>query len=148
MGEPDALQLVESHLDRALSNFRGSRDYYRRGSLLQVGATGALSAITTLLIGLNEIYEKSYLVAISLVTAGLATVAASLGSWLGPRRLWLSTNKAVVGLFALRDRIEYDKALYDNDPGLDRINEYHRNLLDVIAQANARWDKARQIDEP
>jgi hypothetical protein len=62
MGQKEALEHVEKHLGRAINNFRGSRDYYRRRSRLLSIATAVLSAITTLLIGLNELYGKSFLV--------------------------------------------------------------------------------------
>jgi hypothetical protein len=114
--------------------------------LLQTISTAALSATTTLLIGLNEVYKRSYLVAASLVTAGLATVAASWGAWLGPRRLWLSNNQALVGLYAIRDQIEYDKAAHGQVLPMDKIDGYYQQVQTIIREANERWDKAREID--
>ena len=145
MGQLEALELVEQHLTRGISNFRGSRNYYRRRSLLQTIATATLSAVTTLLIALNELYSRSYLVAISLVTAGLATVTASWSGWLGPRRLWLSNNQALVGLYEVRDQIDYDKALHGDDLTAEQITRYHEHIQTIFRHANDRWDKARAV---
>lgn len=146
MGQTDALELVESQLTRAISNFKASRDFYRRRSMLQTVAAAGLSTVTTLMIGLNELYTESYLVAISLVTAGLATVAASWSGWLAPRRLWLSNNQAVVGLYAIRDQIDYDKAVHGPELPIDKVDRYHRDLQTIIRDANERWDRSRLLD--
>jgi hypothetical protein len=146
MGQKEALELVEKHLGRAINNFRGSRDYYRRWSRLLSIATAVLSAATTLLIGLNELYGKSFLVALSLFTAGFATVMAGWSGWLGPRRLWLSNNDALVDLYVVRDQIEYDKALHDADLPLDKIESHYQAIQAVIRRANERWDRARKIN--
>src|SRR4029077_644518 len=87
--EVEALKLVEDHLGRGISNVRKSRDYYRRGSQLQIIALAILSATTTLLIALNQIYHRSVLAALSLVAGTLMTVATAWTSWFGFRRLWL-----------------------------------------------------------
>jgi hypothetical protein len=70
MGDAELLQQVEANLKRGIENVRGSRDFYRRGSQIQIVAAAALSAVTTLLIGLNQIYHRQGLVAVSLGTAG------------------------------------------------------------------------------
>jgi hypothetical protein len=68
MGEVELLQTIEEKLQHGIKNVRGSRDHYRRGSQIQTVGLAVLSASTTLLIGLNEIYKQPTLVAFSLAT--------------------------------------------------------------------------------
>jgi len=99
MGEAELLQTIEEKLQHGIENVRGSRDYYRRGSQIQTVSLAALSATTTLLIGLNEIYKQSTLVAFSLATAGLTTVVAAWSSWFAFRKLWVNNTVALTRLW-------------------------------------------------
>jgi hypothetical protein len=141
LGDAEAVELVKGQLERAIRNFRGSRDYFRRRSLIESVVAAGLSAVTTLLIGLNELYDRSFLVAASLATAGLATLAASWIGWRPSGRMSHANYQALVGLWALRDRIEYETARYGSKLPADAIDGYHRELLDVIAEANVRLAK-------
>jgi hypothetical protein len=142
LGDAEALELLNGQLDRAICNFRGSRDYFRRRSLIERMVAAGLSAVTTLLIGLNELYDHSWLVAGSLATAGLATVAASWIGWRPSGPMSHANYQALVGLWALRDRLEYETARHGSELPPDALDGFHRELLDVIALANERLAKA------
>jgi hypothetical protein len=142
MGDVELLQQVEANLKRGIENVRGSRDFYRRGSQIQIVATAALAAVTTLLIGLNEIYHQRSLVAVSLGTAGLTTVATAWTSWFSFRKLWINNTTALVSLYALRDRIDYDKAR-DGQPPVDLVNEYREQLDQIFMDLNTNWTRIR-----
>jgi hypothetical protein len=123
--EAAVLRLVEEHLSRGISNIKGSRDFYRRGSQLQTFSLAVLSATTTLLIALNQIYHQSFLAALSLVAGALMTVATAWTSWFGFRRLWMANTATLTRLWALRDQIEYDKALYGEHLTRSLTDGYH-----------------------
>ena len=145
--EVEALKLVEDHLGRGISNVRKSRDYYRRGSQLQIIALAILSATTTLLIALNQIYHRSVLAALSLVAGTLMTVATAWTSWFGFRRLWLANTSTLNKLWALRDQIEYDKARHGNQLTLAVVDHYHEQLQQIFAEQNRTWQHIRSTEE-
>ena len=146
MGDIELLQQVEAHLDRGIKNVRGSRDFYRRGSRLQTISAAVFSAATALLIGLNEIYDLPILVAISMVTAGLATIAAAWTSWFAFRKLWINNTVALQSLYALRDRIDYDKARDNGQPTLEIVEAYRDQLDAIFASLNSSWVRIREGD--
>lgn len=144
MGANELLQQVETHLERGVKNVRSSRDFYRRGSQLQTISAAVFSAGTALLIALNEIYDLSILVALSLVTAGLATIAAAWTTWFAFRKLWINNTLALHSLYALRDRIDYDKARDDGQPDLETIESYRDQLEDIFSSLNSNWIRIRE----
>ena len=95
---------------------------------------------------MNELYHQTFLVAASLATAGLATLAASWIGWRPSGCMSHANYQALVGLWALRDRIEYETARYGTSLPPDVIDAYHRQLLDVIADANERLAKTVGAD--
>lgn len=143
MGEAELLQTIEEKLQHGIENVRGSRDYYRRGSQIQTVSLAVLSATTTLLIGLNEIYKQSTLVAVSLATAGLTTVVAAWSSWFAFRKLWVNNTVALTRLWELRDRIDYDKAQMGQPPQ-EKLIEYQNRLQQIFNSLNDTWVQARQ----
>ncbi|HEV2451305.1 MAG TPA: SLATT domain-containing protein [Streptosporangiaceae bacterium] len=147
VGELEALRLVEQHLTRSISSIRRSRSYYRRGSQLQIVALTVLSAATTLLIALDQIYHRSVLAAAALGTGALMTVAASWASWFGFRRLWLANTATLVKLWALRDQIDFDKAYYGVHLTHVLIEGYHRQLQQIIAEHHHTWQQIRSIEQ-
>jgi hypothetical protein len=146
-GEVRALEVVEEHLRRGISNIRGSRNYFRRGSQLQTIASAILSATTTLLIALNQIYHQSILIALSLVAGALTTVAVAWTSWFNFHRRWLADTATLTKLWALRDRIEYDKALHGDRLTRDHVNGYHKRFLEILAEHNQGWQRIRAEEE-
>ena len=143
MGEIELLQAIEEKLQHGIKNVRGSRDYYRRNSLIQTVCLAALSATTTLLIGLNEIYKQPTLVAFSLLTAGLTTVMVAWSSWFGSRKLWVNNTVALNRLWELRDRIDYDKAQMGQPPP-DQLIDYQNRLQQIFNDLNNTWVQVRQ----
>jgi hypothetical protein len=110
-------------------------------------ALAVLSATTTLLIALNQIYHRSILAALSLVAGALMTVATAWASWFGFRRLWLANAATLTKLWALRDQIEYDKALYGDHPARALVDEYHRQLQQIFAEHNQMWQQIRSTEQ-
>jgi len=137
------LQQIETNLQRGIDNVRGSRDFYRRGSQLQTVAAAGLSATTTLLIGLNEIYHRSGIAAAALAAAGLTTIASAWSSWFASRKLWINNTVALTSLYALRERIEYDKAR-DGQPDAVTIVAYRSQLDEIFAELNRTWVRIRE----
>jgi hypothetical protein len=143
----EAVKAVEEHLERGISKIRRSKNFFRRGSQLQTIASAILSATTTLLIALNQIYHQSILIALSLVAGALTTVAVAWTSWFNFHRRWLADTATLTNLWALRDQIEYDKALQGDRLTRDHVNGYHKKFLEIFAEHNQAWQRIRAEEE-
>ena len=106
-----------------------------------------LSATTTLLIALNQIYHQSFLAALSLVAGAAMTVATAWASWFGFRRLWLANTSTLNRLWALRDQIEYDRARHGDHIDLTVIDDYHKQLQQIWVEHNQTWQHIRSTEE-
>jgi hypothetical protein len=117
-------------------------------SLVQTLSTATLGAVTTLLIGLAQIYRHGWISALSLTTASLATVAAAWTGWYGARDAWITNQTALNRLYALRSRIGFDAARPGVPVGPERIAEYYAEYQQILDDTNATWagNRAAQTD--
>jgi hypothetical protein len=140
------LEYIEGQISKQIDGFRASRTFYRRGSLIQAISAASLGAVTTLLIGLNQIYHQNWLAALSLVSAGLTTVVAAWGSWFGFRKLWVSNQQTLNGLYKLRSQINYDKAV-TGALQQDKVDSYYQCYQAILDEANTTWGETRSSQQ-
>jgi hypothetical protein len=146
MGVEDSLSYLEGQIAKQIAGFHASRTFYRRGSLIQTISAAILAALTTLLVGLNQVYHQNWLAALSLASAGLTTIVAAWGSWFGFRRLWVSNQRTLNDLYKLRSRIDYDKAV----AGIrqqDAVDSYYETYQAILDEANSTWGEARSSQQ-
>jgi len=138
------LEFLEAEIAERIGEFRSSRSFYRRGSLWLTRVNALLAALTTLLIGLNEIYHRSALAAAALAAAGATTVATAWGGWYSFRQLWVSYQGTLNELYALRSRISFERRAGETgglaDERVGRLYEEYQAILD---RANAEWARTR-----
>jgi hypothetical protein len=146
MGSEDALAYLEDQISGRIAGFSSSRTFYRRGSLIQTISAASLGAVTTLVIGLNQIYHQNWLAALSLVSAGLTTVLVAWGSWFGFRKLWVSNQSTLNNLYKLRAQIHYDKKSADT-LSQEKVDTYFHRYQTILDEANATWGESRSSQQ-
>jgi hypothetical protein len=147
MGVDNGLAYLEGQMADRIGGFRASRKFYRRGSLAQTISAASLAALTTLLVGLNQIYHQNWLAALSLVSAGLTTVVAAWSSWFNFRRLWVNNQQTLNELYKLQSKIQYDKEIAAGTPELSKVNEYYECYQAILDKANKAWGEARSSQQ-
>jgi hypothetical protein len=139
----DGLAYLEGEIEARVMSFRDSRQFYRRGSLFQTVTTATLGALTTVAVGLNQIWAGKGLTALSLALAGLTTIAAAATGWFSFQRRWVTSQHALNRLYALRSDIHYQRALDSaglDAPAVDVLRLRYQQILD---EANAEWESTR-----
>ena len=142
MAVDDGLAYLEDQISNRISDFKSSRTFYRRGSLIQTISAASLAAATTLLVGLNQIYHQNWLAALSLVSAGLTTIVAAWGSWFGFRNLWVSNQRTLNSLYELKSQMDYDKAVAGTQQQ-KKADSYYKRYQTILNEANRTWGEAR-----
>jgi hypothetical protein len=142
MAVDDGLAYLEDQISNRISDFKSSRTFYRRGSLIQTISAASLAAATTLLVGLNQIYHQNWLAALSLVSAGLTTIVAAWGSWFGFRNLWVSNQRTLNSLYELKSQMDYDKAVAGTQQQ-EKADSYYERYQTILNEANRTWGEAR-----
>ncbi|GIF22091.1 hypothetical protein BJ973_002417 [Actinoplanes tereljensis] len=139
----DALSYVEERIRQLIGQFSESKRFFRRGSLIQTSLTASLAALTTFLIGVNQIYTSRWLAMASLAAAGVATVAAAWTGWFGYRQAWIGNQATLNRLYALRDRIGYDKAGLAGQISQEMVEAYRAQYQEILNHANSAWEQMR-----
>lgn len=148
MGDDDGLTYLVEQIEKRIGTFSKSKTFYRRGSMIQTISTASLAAITTLLIGLNQIYHQDRLAALSLVSAGLTTVVAAWGSLFGFRQLWVSNQQTLNNLYELKSRIEYAKKVAAPDAFTrEKVDSYYERYQTILNEANRKWGETRSSQQ-
>lgn len=147
MGVEDGLAYIEEQIAKQINGFHSSRTFYRRGSLTHTISAASLAAITTFLVGINQIYHQDWLAALSLASAGLATIVAAWGSWFGFRKLWVDNQRTLNSLYELRSRIQYDKITDANALNRERVDSYYERYQTILNEANRAWGEARSSQQ-
>jgi hypothetical protein len=143
MSTKEALAYLESEIDDRITRFSGSSTFYNRGSLVQTILTAVLGAVTTFLIGVNQIYKFSWIAVLALLAAGATTISAAWLGWFGFRKLWVGYQVALNRLRALRSAIRYAKAASDGDLPQADIDEYYHRYQAILDDLNQQWEAVR-----
>jgi hypothetical protein len=139
----EGLEYLEREIDARISSFGASRRFYRRGSLLQIVATSVLGALTTLAVGLNQIYAGNALAALSLALAALTTVVAAATGWFSFQKRWVTSQRTLNQLYALRSQIHYQRAMDNSVLDKAAVDGFHDRYQRILDEANAEWEAAR-----
>lgn len=138
-----ALQHIQDEVGRHIKSFSSSKRFFRRLSLLQTVTTAALGALTTFLIGLAQIYERTWLNALSLAFSALATISAAWTGWYGARQAWVANQMALNQLYALRSRIAFESRLSGQPTEAERARTYYIECQRILNEANSQWAQNR-----
>ncbi|MGW2960848.1 SLATT domain-containing protein [Streptomyces sp. NPDC001220] len=139
-----ALELVEGQVARHIRAFSSAKRFFRRMSLIQTVSTATLGALTTLLIGLAQVYGRDWLNALSLTSSSLATISAAWTGWYGARDGWVTNQRTLNSLYELRSRITFESTLADRAPEADRASRYYAEYQQILNDANGQWEQNRR----
>jgi hypothetical protein len=145
MAEEAQQELIESRLEAQINSFKRSKNFYRRGSLLFTLGTAVLAALTTLLVGLRELYSERWISGIALVAGGMTTVVSAWGGWFAFRRMWIDNQATLNALYRLRLRLHYLKAASPSGGTLSRseLDDIYTEFQSILDAANQGWADVR-----
>jgi hypothetical protein len=146
MSAADALTYLEGEIDARIARFSRSCTFYKRGSQIQTAATAILGAVTTFLIGVNQIDKASWIAVLALLAAGATTIAAAWLGWFGFRKLWIGYQVALNRLHELRSTIRFAKAAHDGSLTQADIEEYRARYQEILTNLNHLWEVTRSVD--
>lgn len=143
MSAKEALAYLEGEIDDRITRFSGSSRFYNRGSLVQTVLTAVLGAVTTFLIGVNQIDKASWITVLALLAAGLTTISAAWLGWFGFRKLWVGYQVALNRLRELRADIRYAKVANDGNLSQADIDLYFSRYQAILNDLNQQWEAVR-----
>jgi hypothetical protein len=143
MHAKEALEFLEGEIEGRITRFSNSAKFYTRGSLIQTVLTAVLAAVTTFLIGVNQIDKATWIAVLALLAAGATTISAAWLGWFGFRRLRVGYQVALNRLRELRSAIRYAKAKCGGELPQADIDEYYGRYQQILNDLNHLWEAVR-----
>ena len=143
MGEKESLQYLESELAKQVAAFDDSRKFYRRQNYRTTVATAAISAATTVFIGVSQILHSEKLSILSLICSAAITVVAAWDGFLRSRDLWVQKTDTCMGLQNLEAHIKYAKAKSEDVLPQEQVDDFYKRFDQVLMGEHELWKKIR-----
>ena len=143
MPEIETLNLLEKELTEQIAGFDNSRQFYRHQQFTFTVATAALSASTTIFIGVGQILAQKWISILSLVCSAGITVLAAWDQFLRSRELWIQKTDTWMALQSLDADIKYTKAKLGDALSQDQIDEFYARFDQILTSEHESWKKVR-----
>ena len=134
------VQYLEQRLSRAVTYMGDQRDRNRRRSTLLRLSTIVLSAVATVLLGLQVMGMDQVFRSVAFVLVTLVTLLNALEPFFNYRALWVEQEAAIAQFYRLRDEIGYAVAASAGGELPDAtVDELFRDYLQVWERHNEAW---------
>lgn len=145
MSEADALDYLETELCNRIHNFGSSRKFYRSSNNAVILATSTLSALATVLIGMNQKWINPWISVVAMVCSAGTTVVAAYDGFLRSRDLWILNNDTWVALMKLQSHILYCKKRASGPLSQQEIDAFFAHYDQLLMHHNLAWRALRTI---
>jgi hypothetical protein len=145
MSNEEALKFLEGEISKRISSFKERIDFYRQGTVRFTILSSCLSAATTVLIGVGQIYDWQPLSVIALIISASMTIVNAWDGLFNYRSRWVNNNETLMKLYDLRSELEYQKhkqTLQDIN-----IDEFYQRYKGILQVANESWKSDRLSKE-
>lgn len=109
MCDEEALRFLEGEINQRISSFKDRIDFYRQGTVRFTMLSACLSAATTILIGVGQIYNWQPLSVIALIISASMTIVNAWDGLFNYRSRWINNNETLMKLYELKSDIEYQQ---------------------------------------
>ena len=145
MSEKEAIDFIESEIQKRIKSFDERRKFYRKGTFQSTMLTALLSATTTFLIGFGQIYNLTIVSIIALATSSFMTVVSAWESFYNYRPRWIQNNDTLMKLYELNSDIKYQKSLKGSHLNTEEIDKFYQRYEVILRAANENWKDDRSV---
>jgi hypothetical protein len=136
--------LLKEKIDERTGSISDNRLYYRNRAYRLFISTTILSALVTVLLGLNIGEFDIWLKKISLVITSIITILSAYNSFFNHKDLWITNNTALNKFYELKFNMEYR----EKDPTAVtqvEVDEFKKAYQSILNELNTNWAKSRTI---
>ncbi|HTR29544.1 MAG TPA: DUF4231 domain-containing protein [Puia sp.] len=138
----DQLAYLKERITGSITNVNSNRVYYRKMAYRFYISTVILSALTTIILGLNIEELKEAVRIIALIITTTVTVLNAYIGYFNYKELWIAYNKALNQFAQLQFEIEFmEKG--GTALTLDQILVLRGRCQQIYDELNATWQKNR-----
>lgn len=133
---------LEQEIQGRIDSFKERVAFYRRRAFSLAIGVLIISSLTTVLIGVGEIYSSQTITVSALFLSGLLTVLSGWEAFFGHRQRWIQSNETLMSLYELRSDMAFKKTLSGFTE--EDLNSFYSRYREVLRQANQQWKEARR----
>lgn len=143
MADQEAVSFIESEIQKRIKSFDDRRKFYRKRTTQFTLFTAGLSAVTTFLIGVSQIYDSTLLSVFALATSAGITVLSAWDGLYNHRRHWVQNNDTLMHLYELDSDVRYKKSLMNSSLSTQEVEQFYKRYSDILRAANENWKDDR-----
>ncbi|MEA5509462.1 DUF4231 domain-containing protein [Crocosphaera sp. UHCC 0190] len=143
MCDQKALQFLEEGIDKRISSFKKKVDLYRKNTVRFTMLSVCLSAATTVLIGVGQIYDQQPLSVIALIVSSSMTIVNAWDGLFNYRSRWVNNNETLMKLYDLNSDIKYQKCRQASALEDITVDEFYQRYKKILQVTNESWKSDR-----
>lgn len=140
------LNLLEQQIDEAILNYEQRRKENRRKYSIVGVISATMAAVTTVLIGLSNVWDATArtLSALAIVTSALVTIVSSWESIYNHKKLWMLYTDKWVLMKELKTDLAHLKKVEDNQ---EAVNNLYIRYKGIVREFNDQWMAMKVMDK-
>ena len=143
MSSKEAIDYLQTEIQKKIKSFKSRIEFYRKGTFKLIMFTAILSALTTFLIGIFQVYELKILSVLALATSSGMTIVTAWDSFFNFRLRWIKNNETLMRLYELSSDIQYNKFKKHEVLEQTEIDKYYEQYKKILRDANENWKQDR-----
>lgn len=137
-------QFLEREVAEQVRGYDDSRQFYRSGFYNYTLASAVVSAVTTVLIGIGQIYKQQVWISIlALVASAGLTVIAAWNGVFRHRELWIQKTDTWMALQKLEANIQFAKTKSRGVLTLEQVDNFYQEFEAILLSEHELWKKVR-----
>lgn len=139
----EQLELLKSKIDDRINGINSRRLYYRRQAFYAFIGTAILSALATVLLGLQSQSRYIETIRIScLIITSIITIINTYNAFFNHKELWIANNNALNKFYELKFNIEYFEK--ESQPwDMQSLLIFKQTYQEILNDLNQIWSKTR-----
>jgi hypothetical protein len=139
-----ALEILKADIKNHIQWKSANRVDDKRKSMLVAVYVGAVSAVTTVSIGLGSLLPeyKSLFGIVSLLTSASLTVVSAWDGMFHHKKLWVSNVRTLSDLYELESDVRHAEST--NCTSQPEVNEFYQRFKKILRENSDHWQKIRE----
>jgi hypothetical protein len=142
----DTLAYVEEVIEKQIKSYDSSRIFYRAVNNALTLATASLSALATVLIGVNQGWHSAWLSTPALVCSAAISVANAYEGFIRSKDMWILHDDTRIALSSLHNQILYAKKKSAPEPlNQVEVDTFFTQYDQLLLHEHEAWRALRTI---
>lgn len=145
MPATETLAYLEGEIVEQIERYNSSRMFYRSVNNAITLATASLSALATVLIGVNQGWNSAWLSIPALVCSAAISVVTAYEGFVRSKDMWILNDDTRIALSSLRNQILYAKKRVSGSLSQGEVDAFFTQYDQLLLHEHEAWRALRTI---